>query len=996
VATIMVFDVLQVVRKLKRRRRRPLPQQAGDSVATTTTRSNRDNNSHRMPCAVQDGSNPPPPPPGKRPRTPDTDENSQNSTTRETSFSSDAQPQVNEEEKIPTNLPSSSHQHPHQQLAAAAASSAATVHLESRTTGSVTANGTMDLDRRPCSGNAGDHAMDIDVANKENSQENSNQKIGDSQNHRGTKSSNSPEIYKHEDSQGSSVVFIKTIYAGETSTTTGNNPGGNKETYGERKRDTRKSNTDESTIINTGKQEQQQQEEEEHSMIIVGNNHTDNLLQETKKQFLGTTDTLPTFKEESSHKTFSSSSPPPPTRAAFGTFTGRTIYRNRIAGATVKSSSTGTNNQAQDAEVEPCSEGHYSMEELILPDCTSALCTTFAPPGVKWLQRVFAGIHDVMIVKPASKESNAVIGQAILSPMKRKNSDQEDDDDDDDDEEKINAQHWYWIETRPHTKACLHAKLLLFRSRQGLRVAICGNNLYQDQWESHRDVFWVQDFPWVATASGATSRQPSYPHNPLDHPTFQFGSKLHTFLNDVTQCADSHHQDVVQGHLFALLDGIDFSHAKGMLIVSFPREKKNNKQQQVGGWKQLAESAHKLILARGVVGPNSSDEDDDSSDEDDDDYRHVAHTTTLYATAGSLGNLEPDFLLQMHKAMNGIVDFHQDKRDEPTASGGVRRTTTTTKRRNGTTSWKEVEDKVRCLWPSIDTACQMDIWGLCILRNMNRDHVQTIPSSSLQRIFHDAIPNPPIVTSFPGRYNTSTTADAASTTDTRSTEQQQAAELEGEAIKATTSAVNSTKLHVVTHGKFLYNDRGVLYVGSHNFSKAAWGLHGQQPKNVEAGILLASAQKELNQQWRSRLPCLLVPPRTSAPPSYKIYSGLGDIAEQHPLGSLLKQHWAQQDLIQRCTDPNYVLTISELVTILQSVSGGATLSTSLTIPELVAVAEGMFGMPLNVQYNTDETSGAPPVASADSCAKGKTKKKKKQKQKKEQQEIITIEDSQMF
>ena len=45
-----------------------------------------------------------------------------------------------------------------------------------------------------------------------------------------------------------------------------------------------------------------------------------------------------------------------------------------------------------------------------------------------------------------------------------------------------------------------------------------------------------------------------------------------------------------------------------------------------------------------------------------------------------------------------------------------------------------------------------------------------------------------------------------------------------------------------------------LYVGSHNFSKKAWGIRRAQPGNVEFGVVLFTTSIDEAEQWRSRLP----------------------------------------------------------------------------------------------------------------------------------------------
>jgi hypothetical protein len=77
--------------------------------------------------------------------------------------------------------------------------------------------------------------------------------------------------------------------------------------------------------------------------------------------------------------------------------------------------------------------------------------------------------------------------------------------------------------------------------------------------------------------------------------------------------------------------------------------------------------------------------------------------------------------------------------------------------------------------------------------------------------------------------------------------------------------------HPLSHSKVLIKtggNVGVLYVGSHNFSAAAWGLRGKMPNNIEMGVVLASASSDLRQEWRDRLPCLLPHESAKAPISY--------------------------------------------------------------------------------------------------------------------------------
>ena len=192
-----------------------------------------------------------------------------------------------------------------------------------------------------------------------------------------------------------------------------------------------------------------------------------------------------------------------------------------------------------------------------------------------------------------------------------------------------------------------------------------------------------------------------------------------------------------------------------------------------------------------------------------------------------MGNVEPDFLLQMYHAMNG------ERKSVPK-----------------TTNWDEVVNRVRCLWPSIATACKMDLIGLKgACRYIPRNVLNKIKRRYRNEVFRDAIPNPPTLAVFDRQWQGYRINDDEKT---------------GAKFDVT------KRLHPATHGKFMWNNKGVLYVGSHNFSKAAWGLRDMQPKNVEVGVVLATPEyipctsgtsstipNPLYQLWQDRLPCRL-------------------------------------------------------------------------------------------------------------------------------------------
>ena len=102
-------------------------------------------------------------------------------------------------------------------------------------------------------------------------------------------------------------------------------------------------------------------------------------------------------------------------------------------------------------------------------------------------------------------------------------------------------------------------------------------------------------------------------------------------------------------------------------------------------------------------------------------------------------------------------------------------------------------------------------------------HWRSIPKDARRRIFCDALPN---TNSFP---------------------------LFLEEDGAPRHALSHAKV-MLLEAKQPQKDISVIYVGSHNFSRAAWGLKGATPKNIEVGVVLASTSPDEQQLWRSRLP----------------------------------------------------------------------------------------------------------------------------------------------
>ncbi|CAB9513512.1 expressed unknown protein [Seminavis robusta] len=512
-------------------------------------------------------------------------------------------------------------------------------------------------------------------------------------------------------------------------------------------------------------------------------------------------------------------------RCPLGEFSGNTIYRNRIA---------------------PCEkrdDGHYCIEELVVPDCASALCTTFdGGHNAAWIERIFHGIERLVIVT-GSKDIPQDVGEAVLRKMTKgtKEDSKTAENGATDNRTTINPNRWFWLEAKPHTKGCMHSKVYIFRSKEGLRVIVSGNNLTRTQWQGQRDVFWAQDFPLDTSDRGPERGS--------------FGYDLIPLLRDMTKCAKAKHQAVVDSMIKALFERVNFDvnfcrkeATTARLVYSFPRPKGSIKDR--GGWKRLAEVVGAVIPAAqsSVVDHNDQDDSDGSDSDEDDIPRRDDKAGLLFATSGSLGNLEADFLLQMCKAMNGQAPIAK----RPAIPKKLAWAETTPKQPvcPKEPSWDDVRERVRCFWPGKATAIEMDLMGLGMLRAMQEKHLKEVFLVGSQRkILHDAIPNPPTK------------------------------------IRSRLFPESGRDFYPVTHGKFMWNDRaggGVLYVGSHNLSKAAWGLRNAQPKNLEIGVVLGTSSAAKKSEWISRLPCRLVAPNVESPETFSPYTRFKDIADKHP------------------------------------------------------------------------------------------------------------------
>ena len=265
----------------------------------------------------------------------------------------------------------------------------------------------------------------------------------------------------------------------------------------------------------------------------------------------------------------------------------------------------------------------------------------------------------------------------------------------------------------------------------------------------------------------------------------------------------------MQQRVAAIFNGVDFSDAKGELVGSAPRPRprssttKNSSTKQLQGIPRLAEAVNCLhaktpprVVSRVVSSTAASKKRCDLK---------------LYCMQGSMGDLKADFLYEIQNAMTGRTGA---------AAGSISKKVTKKVTKNDWAAVVEHSTRLCVLWPSRHCAgSKMSVSSFLNLRSMPAKHwKEKISEKAKDFCFFDASPNP-----------------------------------------APHYVVEQKRLPA-GHAKVLLleeNGRSTCYVGSHNLSKAAWGVGGSQPQNVELGVVLCSTNPQEQKLWRERLPCEL-------------------------------------------------------------------------------------------------------------------------------------------
>jgi len=517
---------------------------------------------------------------------------------------------------------------------------------------------------------------------------------------------------------------------------------------------------------------------------------------------------------------------------------------------------------------ETVENGYVSLSNLVPPGCSSVLASTFCAseePASGWLASNFSGLipqggrgrdgvgeergkGNVTVIAHDDRQKNfCLVGEAELAPIY----------------EAEMGKRWLWCYVRPNG-GLLHCKFLLLRAPEGLRVVISGNNLCS-QWTADRDCMWVQDFGLHGREGGKDSADGHTDHDDLG--LLGFGVRLKLFVETLTKCRHEEDRVCMNLRMLDIFQDVDFSTARAALVESMPLDRVDMRGSPLSakkilktGWKRLAEAVRQVHMAEGVtVGGGAAGQ------EGGQEQKVVAPAAAdwgssmlsvhgparvvegrTYFQAGSFGDLYPDFLQQMVGAMHGREDVIPPEIE-----------------------WGDVT-AARCLWPSRTSAREMNPCGvLYTLRAIPMRLWHQIPTDAKDRLFFDAPPTEwwvqPILQQSTGILQQSTGLPALETREERL----------HLAMPSNNSKVYDTHSKVWNPARFLAQDYkpvahaktiftqlpgcggAVMYVGSHNISKSAWGLRGGKPKGIELGVILRTSCSRVREAWTKRLPCRL-------------------------------------------------------------------------------------------------------------------------------------------
>lgn len=241
----------------------------------------------------------------------------------------------------------------------------------------------------------------------------------------------------------------------------------------------------------------------------------------------------------------------------------------------------------------------------------------------------------------------------------------------------------------------------------------------------------------------------------------------------------------------------------------------------------------------------------------------------IFAGSGSFGDLNPEFLVGMEAAMVGGVAAESSK---------PAKVTRTTVLKHEQSDWMDVK-RFRLLWPSRTTAKESSRVGLMHLRfiamKVWHDEAKIPTIAAKDRLFFDGRPMkivvedgwpsskqpilPPILHGkFIFRasaiakddYNSSDHSNDGHTASA-------SASVAASASAAASSAASAATAAAASVATATANTHAIIYIGSHNLSKTAWGIGNVQPNSVELGVVVSTTSKQARDKWKQMLPMLL-------------------------------------------------------------------------------------------------------------------------------------------
>jgi hypothetical protein len=516
-------------------------------------------------------------------------------------------------------------------------------------------------------------------------------------------------------------------------------------------------------------------------------------------------------------------------RLKMGTFAaGNTIYRNRLT------------------DEETLEDGFVGLESLVPPDVQAVTATTFISPRPNWFWEWIPDVRKLVVIRHNHTQSKRrTLGDANVTTFQQQ-------------------KQWLFVTANPRSTGYMHAKLLLFRSPEGLRVVIPGNDLCEKQWQTKRDFIWIQDFnvksnslePVEAAKKKQKSKRIKMRERKERRLRATFDDLLWFFLSDLTNCRRQKYKAYLESHKRVMLNNIDFSAAVAKLVLSYPRVYTSKKEK--GGFKMLAKAVNQLLRD----GKTETEENyplDDSSDDAansvsklllipnssmpkvvkptvDDEGTSTQEPGAPYTMLSPADRSRPSSqeysdkvsLTRVTAMVRGVRDKMEDGEQIFVLPGSLtadirpdflvnmcRSMLGETKELHipKEVPWDLIEGLgLRVLWPSRRTLLSLK-WEdiMSWERAMSMEHWKSIPCQIKRKLFVD-------------------------------TKEKQCSNHHPYPIPFRSRLI-------LRHG----GSTSFLYFGSHNFTDVSWGIRNKPPHNVEIGILIATNSESLQKEWISRI-----------------------------------------------------------------------------------------------------------------------------------------------